>query len=110
MKTISWLDYTVLNNPNGVMLVLAKYGYVGWMAPEGMAEVYEATHMLIQRYGDSAIEDLLRAHPDYDMIRSLPAIDNPTAYRGFTGDIIPEKNRSLMIAAGVFLAAYLIFK
>lgn len=107
MEQLTWLDYTVWMNPNGVMLVLAKYGYVGWLAPQDYAELREVAIMLIQRYGDQATRDLLRAHPDYDVIRSLPS-DN--TYKNFTGDSLSKKHRNLIIAGGILILACLILK
>jgi len=116
-RRLSWLEYTVISNPNGVMLVLAKYGYMGWMAPQDMQELLEATQVLIERYGDQAVEDLIRVHPDYDIIRSMPAkkggFSNFFNATDTEGSISPEKlfdklDRRIFVAAGIFLLAYIL--
>jgi hypothetical protein len=108
MNKLTWLDYTIMNNPNGVMLVLAKYGYVGWLAPQDFGELKDVALMLMQKYGDKATEDLLRVHPDYDVIRELPT--EPT-FQNFTGNILLDKNkRRLIILGGLLILAFLILK
>ena len=109
---MSWLEYTVLSNSQGVMLVLSKYGYIGWMAPQDISELLEASLDLIDRFGDRAVEDLLRAHPDFDIIRQVPG-RNYTNFHSATGDGITEKlfstiDRRIVFAAGVFLLAYIL--
>ena len=111
-KPITWLDYTVMSNPNGVMLVLAKYGFIGWMAPQDPNELYEAACNLIQQYGDQGVEDLLRAHPDFEIIRQIP---QTSQYKGFIDSLFnnvvdktPSKN--IIIAGAFFLLAYLILR
>ena len=99
------------------MLVLTKYGYMGWMAPRDMRELLEASQDLIDRYGDGATEDLIRVHPDYDIIRSMPkAIGYSNFFFNATdseGIFSPEKlfekiDRRILIAAGVFILAYIL--
>lgn len=122
MDPINWLEYTIRNNPNGVMLVLAKYGYVGYLAPQHPGEIFEACQMMMDQYGEAATEDLLRVHPDFDMIRSIP---DENDHRGFMGGlysnfmgfgsgssqvISPLLSREALIAGGTFILAYLLFK
>lgn len=61
---ISWVDYIALNNPGGTRKVLAKYGYP--FAQPG--ELPDAARMLVSEVGAEAVEELMDAHPDTEMI------------------------------------------
>lgn len=99
------------------MLVLTKYGYMGWMTPQDIRELLEASQDLIDRHGDQATMDLIRVHPDYDIIRSLPkALGYSNFFFNATdneGVFSPEKlfekiDRRILIAASVFILAYIL--
>lgn len=66
-----WLDYLIASNPQGIMRVLANYGYTGYLAPMNEQELYEATHEFIERQGDKAVIELLKTHPLYETIAEL---------------------------------------
>lgn len=61
----SWIDYTINNNPNGVMRVLSKYGYMGYLAPQNEDEMRYYAYEIIHKFGDDGVMDFLRAHPEY---------------------------------------------
>ena len=63
-----WLDYLVLSNPEGVMKVLAGYGYTGYLAPENEDEMLEACMDLMEKYGDRAVIDLLKSNNLYFLV------------------------------------------
>ena len=110
---ISWLDYIIINNPNGVMSVLAKYGYVGYLAPQNQSELKEAALIFIQKYEDRAIIDLLRIHPDYDIIKETPETGYSTEkenFNNFSKDATKTKTKinyekGLLIIGGLLIIA-----
>lgn len=63
-----WLDYLVQSNPHNVMQVLSRNGYSGYLAPQDKEELTEATYDFVEKKGDQAIVELLKAHPLYDVI------------------------------------------
>lgn len=67
----TWLDYTIENNPNGVMRVLSKHGYVGYLAPQNYEEMRIYAYELVHNNGDQAVVDLLKAHPEYGAFEEL---------------------------------------
>lgn len=85
-ETITWLDYLVLSNPQGVMKVLAKNGFTGYLAPQDQDEMVEACLEFINSHGDQAVIDLLKEHPLYDVIAGA-AIEE-------TKVVVPFKNAS----------------
>jgi len=70
-EKISWIDYIISNNPNGVMQVLNSYGYTGYLAPKDINELHEAVRLLIKEKGDEAVESLLKKHPDYEILKDI---------------------------------------
>jgi hypothetical protein len=70
-SNMTWLDYLIISNPQGVMKVLAGYGYTGYLAPENEAEMYEVAHEIIEKYEDQAVIDLLKNHPLYAAIEEI---------------------------------------
>lgn len=67
-----WVDYIADQNPYGVNRVLYKYGY---FPPQNHAETVEAAYMLVEEQGEKAIRDLMRVHPDAEMIRDVFGVD-----------------------------------
>jgi hypothetical protein len=65
MESIPWTTYIAHNNPNGVNRVLSDYGYPQADFEE---EIPEAIQVLLTEKGESATVDLLRQHPDFDII------------------------------------------
>ena len=66
-----WLDYLVVLNPQSVMKVLSNYGYTGYLAPMDEEELREATYDFIERNGNQAVIELLKAHPLYEVISGI---------------------------------------
>lgn len=62
---INWTTYIAANNPEGLNNVLYKYGYP---AAGSEAEMDEAIEILLNENGHQATIDLLKEHPDYDII------------------------------------------
>lgn len=85
-ETITWLDYLVLSNPQGVMKVLAKNGYTGYLSPQDQDEMVEACFEFINSHGDQAVVDLLKEHPLYDVIAGTAMEE--------TKVVVPFKNAS----------------
>lgn len=54
------LHYTIINNPEGVKRIFYKYK----MPVPADEELFEASQILIDRHGNRAIKDLIKAHPD----------------------------------------------
>lgn len=107
---MSWLQYTVINNPQGVMAVLNRYGYLGYLAPQDIGELLEAAQHFIERYDDVAVEELLRVHPDWDIIRQVPGDSGyMNAIGGGSGlDMSVFTSKNLWLAIGVFVIAYVL--
>lgn len=111
----TWLDYTILKNPNGIMTVLARYGYIGYLAPQDTSELHEATRMLIREHEDRAIIDLLRVHPDYDVIKETPTEGYYTKnelFSNFAENNTTEKKKTgfntVILIGGVLIIAALL--
>ena len=62
---ITWIDYLVSSNPEGVMKVLADNGYAGYLAPQNEDELIDAIYSFIDKNGDEGIITLLKSHPLY---------------------------------------------
>jgi hypothetical protein len=87
-ENISWLDYIIASNPQGVMKVLAGYGYTGYLAPQDEGEMMEACQGLMSKYGESAVVDLLKSHPLYDAIAEISSSDKKVSFKNATGDSV----------------------
>jgi hypothetical protein len=70
-KKMTWLDYLIISNPQGVMHVLDHYGYTGYLAPQDEEEMYEVCLDLMDKHGDPIVVDLLKSHPLYDVISDI---------------------------------------
>ena len=70
-EQITWLDYILLSNPDGVLKVLSKYGYTGYNDQMGYDQARAASLEIMDRYGERGIIDLLRAHPEYEAFSDL---------------------------------------
>lgn len=71
IDSLTWLDYLIISHPQGVMKVLARYGYTGYLAPQDENEMYGACLDLMDSYGDQAVIDLLKSNPLYDTIADI---------------------------------------
>jgi len=84
VENITWLDYLISSNPQGVMKVLARNGYIGYLAPVDQQEMAEVSMDLIDKKGDQAVIELLKEHPLFDVISEISKED--------TKIIVPFKN------------------
>ena len=71
--SMTWIDYIISQNPQGILRVIYKHG---GFAPLNYEEIPAAVEMLIQEQGDEVIEDILKEHPDYNIIVELEAKAN----------------------------------
>ncbi len=87
--TITWLDYLIISNPQGVMKVLAGYGYTGYLAPQNENEMYEVCLELMDKYNDQAVIDLLKSSPLYDTIVGICQEETTVnvQFKNATGDV-----------------------
>jgi hypothetical protein len=85
---LTWLDYLILSNPQGVMKVLNSYGYTGYLAPADEDEMIEACLDIMDKYGDQAVIDLLKSNPIYDVIAGISTEETKVSIPFFnaTGD------------------------
>jgi hypothetical protein len=87
---LTWLDYIILTNPQGVMKVLASKGYTGYLAPQDEEEMMDCCLELMDKEGDQAVVDLIKSHPLYEVIAEISQEDvglkNP--FRSATGDSV----------------------
>jgi hypothetical protein len=70
-ENITWLDFLILSNPQGVMKVLAGYGYTGYLAPQGPEEMYEVCLDLMDKKGDEGVIALVKSSTLYDLIADI---------------------------------------
>lgn len=71
VRDLTWIDYLVASNPQGVMKVLANYGYIGYLAPQDETEMTEVAYDLVSKQDDQAVIDLLKVHPLFDVISDI---------------------------------------
>jgi hypothetical protein len=68
---LTWLDSLVTSSPHGVMNVLSRNGYVGYLAPQDLNELSEAAYDFVDKKGEMAVIELLKVHPLYDAISGI---------------------------------------
>jgi hypothetical protein len=73
--TITWVDQLVASNPQGVMQVLARNGYTGYLAPQNEEELADAAYDFLERNKDLAVRELLKSHTLYDVIAGIAGDD-----------------------------------
>jgi hypothetical protein len=85
---LTWLDYLILSSPQAVMQVLAKNGYVGYLAPVDQSELSEVIYDFVEQKGDYAVTELLKAHPLYDVIVGISKEETrvPITFKNAAGD------------------------
>lgn len=117
-----WLDYTIENNENGVLKVLDKYGYIGYLAPQSIEDVQICAYEIIHKYGDQGVIDLLQAHPEFEAFKELfeseteypkRAYNNAIGGIGTRVESFVSKLRPVnqaFVALGVFVATYYILQ
>jgi hypothetical protein len=81
----TWIDSLVADSPHGVMQVLSRSGYVGYLAPKNQAELTEAAYDFVDRRGEYAVAQLLQAHPLYDVIADISQQSHSLNFRNATG-------------------------
>lgn len=84
---ITWLDYLIASNPQGVMRVLASYGYTGYLAPQDEDEMAETCLDMMDKHGEQAVIDLLKSHPLYDVIAGISQEETKISFRGADGSM-----------------------
>ena len=117
---LTWLDYIVLSNPQGVMKVLASYGYTGYLAPQDEDEMMDVCYEMMDKYGDQAVIDLLKSHPLYQVMAEMSAqestINMPFKNASGEGSILATiktinltslLENALIILGAIFLAGKL---
>jgi hypothetical protein len=115
---ISWLDYTLMNNPSGVMKVVSDYGFVGIMQPKSLDEIKLACLDIMDMYGDEGTIAILKAHPEYPVFTEILRNQNtlPNNFLNATGTL-SEKLTSFIsknpinqafVALSVFVVIYYI--
>ena len=83
---ITWLDYILLNNPDGIRNVLSSYGYP--VNNLGYDQAKQAAFDVMDRYGDKGIISLLQAHPEYGVFKDL-FLSHSDSFLNGTGDPEP---------------------
>jgi hypothetical protein len=83
---MTWLDYLILSNPQGVMKVLADNGYTGYLAPQDQDEMLDCCMELMDKKGDQAVVDLLKSHPLYDVISEMSQEESKITFKNASGD------------------------
>jgi hypothetical protein len=95
MEKIPWTTYLAANNPDGVNNVLTNFGY-----PQAIyfEELPEAIEVLIREQGIDATRELLKQHPDYDVIIDTYINGNSKPYQNATGnETQPQTQQPIII-------------
>jgi hypothetical protein len=81
---MNWYEYISANNPWGVNQVARKYG----IRPPGSdpRECAGCALALIEQFGDEAIIDLLKQHPDFGAIKEIVLKEKKGSWRNADGD------------------------
>ena len=85
MNNAEWLEYLISSNPQGVMDVLHRNGYTGYLAPQDQDELFEASQYFIESKGDYAIIELIKSHPLYDIIVNISNQKKPGNFKNADG-------------------------
>ena len=115
---ITWLDYILINNPDGLLRVLSSFGYSGYNTPQGYEDLREASLEVMDRHGDSGVTSILEAHPEYGAFKDLFAKSHTTFLNASgQGRTLFEKMKKgikpfddIFIALSVFSLAYFIIE
>ncbi len=88
-KSATWVDYLVETNPHGVMEVLSRRGYIGYLSPQDHSELVDAAYHYIEVQGEQGVVDLLRVHPLYDTIAEIVREENtiPLTFKNAAGEV-----------------------
>jgi hypothetical protein len=71
----TWVDDLIACNPQGVMQVLTSNGYTGFLAPQDMEDLADATSDFIEKKGEEAVIELIKVHPLYEVIADVSRND-----------------------------------
>jgi hypothetical protein len=115
-ERISWLDYTIINNPNGVMKVLSDYGFTGYMTPNSEDEMKHSALEVMDLDGDEGIKAILKAHPEYPVFKDIFECKQNKFHNAVGGSLTDKINafatkspvNQVFIALAVFTIAYYI--
>jgi hypothetical protein len=111
---INWLDYTITNNPNGVMKVLSDHGYSGYMSPQSKEQMRACALDVMDNHGRDGIKALLKAHPEYAAFKDLFS-ESQNEFSNAIGGGLSEKINSFVyrnpvnqaiVALGIFVFGY----
>ena len=114
---ITWLDYILINNSDGLSRVLSNYGYSGYNTPQGYDDLREASLEVMDSHGERGIVSILQAHPEYSAFKDLfsqsqtflNAVEpGMTLFQKMKKSVKPFDN--LFIALSVFSLAYFIIE
>lgn len=109
---ISWVDILISINPQGVMAVLSRNGYSGFLAPQDFEELRDAAIDFVEQGGEEAVIELFKSHPLYDSLvtaarsqgRNFHNADGGPVQFLFSGINFNQLIRSILMVIG---AAYL---
>lgn len=113
-EQISWLDYTIISNPNGVMKVLSDYGFTGYMTPQNANQMKANAIEIMALDGDEGIIALMKAHPEYGAFKDLFSKQS-NDFSNAIGEGITDKINAfvyrnpinqVIVALGVFVLGY----
>ena len=116
---ISWLDYTINNNLNGVLKVLSEYGYIGMLAPQTLEQVKKQSIEVMNTYGDTGTVSLLKAHPEFEAFSEIFGVNENNKFNNAIGGVTSQIDSFVsrlkpinqgFLALGVFLAVYYIIQ
>lgn len=113
---ITWLDYTIMSNPAGVMKVLSDYGFTGYMAPQSEAQMRASAIEIMDLDGEEGIIAIMKAHPEYAEFKDLFQKES-RKFSNAIGETISDRisawvyrnpvNQGL-VALAIFVAGYYI--
>jgi hypothetical protein len=94
MKTIDWVTYLVHNNPDGANDVLQSFGYE---RQDTIEDLEDGVRMIQLKEGEKATLELLKVHPDRNILSGINGINS--VFRNATGeqDIVNENLKTPII-------------
>jgi hypothetical protein len=81
MEKVDWIRYIVQNNPEGANSVLQNFGY---NYETNYEDLEDAVRFLQIQHGDKATLELLKVHPDRDILTGVSSLN--TIFSNATGD------------------------
>lgn len=118
---INWLDYTLQNNPQGVLKTLSRYGYIGMLAPQSIEEAKQCALEIMDQYEDEGTVALMEAHPEYPAFHELFTDPNyrPGKFHNAVNGIASKVDsfvskltpvNQFLVGIGVFIAVYYVLQ